>query len=163
VGQNLGARQPRAAAHVGWVALGLGCATMTIMGVLFFVFAPEMFHFFSPHDHQQPIVDAGVPILRLVAFAMPPLSCIIVFTGALRGAGDTRFPILLTWIGFLVIRMPLAYLLTRDVVDFGSLGTVPGWNLGLMGAWIAMFADLTIRGLLFLWRFTSGRWKLVRV
>jgi MATE family, multidrug efflux pump len=163
VGQNLGARKPQAAAHAAWVALGLGCLTMTIMGILFFIFAPDLFRVFSPHAHQQPIVDAGVPVLRLVAFAMPPLSAIIVLTGALRGAGDTRFPILLTWIGFLVIRMPLAYLLTRSVVDLGSLGSVTGWNLGLMGAWIAMFVDLTIRGILFLWRFVSGRWMMIRV
>jgi MATE family, multidrug efflux pump len=122
-----------------------------------------MLHFFSPYAHQEPIVEAGVPILRLVAFAMPPLSSIIVLTGALRGAGDTRVPILLTWTGFLVIRMPLAYLLTRSVVDLGALGSVRGWDLGLIGAWIAMFADLLIRGLLFFARFLSGRWKMVKV
>jgi Na+-driven multidrug efflux pump len=94
---------------------------------------------------------------------MPPLSCIIVLTGVLRGAGDTRFPILLTWIGFLAIRMPLAFVLTRSVVDLGALGTVPGWNLGLIGAWIAMFADLTLRGLMFLGRFVRGKWRGVRV
>ena len=163
VGQNLGARKPQSAAHAAWVALGLGCVTMTIMGVLFFIFAPDLFRVFSPHAHQQPIVDAGVPVLRLVAFAMPPLSAIIVLTGALRGAGDTRFPILLTWIGFLVIRMPLAYLLTRSVVDLGPLGSVIGWHIGLMGAWIAMFVDLSTRGILFLWRFMGGRWMMVRV
>jgi putative MATE family efflux protein len=163
VGQNLGARQPAKAAHSAWVALGLGCVTMSLMGCLFFSFAPDMFRFFSPEKHQQPIVDAGVPILRLVAFAMPFLSSIIVLTGVLRGAGDTRFPILLTWIGFLGIRMPLAFFLTRSTIDLGSLGTIPGWNLGLIGAWIAMFADLTVRGLLFLGRFVSGRWKTVRV
>lgn len=163
VGQNLGARQPGQATHSAWVALGLGCIVMSCMGVLFFIFAPDMFRFFSPEKHQQPIVDAGVPILRLVAFAMPPLSCIIVLTGVLRGAGDTRFPILLTWIGFLAIRMPLAFLLTRSVVDLGPLGSVPGWNLGLIGAWIAMFADLTLRGLMFLGRFMRGKWKGVRV
>jgi putative MATE family efflux protein len=163
VGQNLGARRPQAAAHAAWVALGLGCAVMTLMGVLFFTFAPDMLRIFSPHEHQQPIIDAGVPILRLVAFAMPALSAIIVLTGALRGAGDTRYPILLTWIGFLVIRLPLAYLLTRSEVRLGSLGTVPGWDLGLIGAWLAMFADLLVRGVLFLARFLSGRWKTIRV
>ena len=162
VGQNLGARRPQAAAHAAWVALGLGCAIMTLMGVVFFTFAPDMLRLFSPHEHQQPIIDAGVPILRLVAFAMPPLSCIIVLTGALRGAGDTRYPILLTWIGFLVIRIPLAYLLTRSEVHLGSL-TIPGWDLGLIGAWLAMFADLLVRGVLFLARFLSGRWKTIRV
>jgi len=81
----------------------------------------------------------------------------------LRGAGDARFPILLTWIGFLVIRMPLAFLLTRSSVNLGSLGTVPGWDLGLFGAWLAMFADLLVRGVLFLIRFISGKWKTVKV
>ena len=160
VGQNLGARRPRAAAHAAWVALGVGCLVMTVMGMLFFTFAPDMIRFFTLEER---IVDAGVPVLRLVAFAMPQLSAIIVLTGALRGAGDTRYPILLTWIGFLAIRIPLAYLLTRSVVDLGPLGSVHGWDLGLIGAWVAMFADLLVRGVLFFARFLSGRWKTVRV
>jgi putative MATE family efflux protein len=163
VGQNLGAKRYQAATHSAWVALGLGCLTMSLMGVMFFTFARPMFQFFSPHEHQLPVVDAGVPVLRLVAFAMPALSLIIILSGALRGAGDTRFPILLTWIGFLVIRIPLAYLLTRDTLDLGQLGQVSGWNWGLLGAWLAMFVDLLVRGVLFLWRFMSGRWQLVQV
>lgn len=162
VGQNLGARRPHEAARSARVALLFGCVTMSLMGGLFFALAPDMFRFFSPHEHQHAVVDAGVPVLRLVAFAMPSLSAIIVLTGVLRGAGDTRFPILLTWVGFLVIRLPLAYLLTRDSVDLGAF-TVPGWNLGLYGAWVAMFADLNVRGVLFLIRFAGGRWKTVRV
>jgi len=162
VGQNLGAKRPREAARAARISLLYGCVTMSVMGVLFFAFAPQLFKLFNPFDHQQPIVDAGVPVLRLVAFAMPALSAIIVLSGALRGAGDTRFPILLTWIGFLAIRLPLAYLLTRDSVDVGPFA-VPGWNLGLFGAWVAMFADLSVRGALFLARFAGGRWKTVRV
>jgi putative MATE family efflux protein len=160
VGQNLGAHRPRAAAHAAWVALGVGCAVMAVMGVMFFTFAPNMIRFFTLEER---IVEAGVPILRLVAFAMPPLSAIIVLTGALRGAGDTRYPILLTWVGFLAIRIPLAYLLTRSVVDLGPLGSVHGWDLGLIGAWIAMFVDLLVRGVLFFARFLGGRWKTIRV
>jgi len=57
----------------------------------------------------------------------------------------------------------LAYLLTRSELHLGSLGTVPGWDLGLIGAWLAMFADLLVRGVLFLARFLSGRWKTIRV
>ena len=163
VGQNLGARQPKQAAHITWVALGLGTAIMSVMGLLFYVFAPEMFRFFSPFEHQTPIIEAGVPVLRLVAFAMPPLAAIIILTGALRGAGDTRFPILLTWIGFLLIRIPLAYVLMFPEVNLGSWGSIPGANLGLIGAWIAMFVDLTVRGILFLWRFLGGRWKSIKV
>jgi len=80
-------------------------------------------------------------VLRLIAFAMPPLASCIIFTNALRGAGDTRVPVLFTWCGFFALRIPLAYLLTRDRLDLGPLGTWPGHNLGLFGAWLAMFAD----------------------
>jgi putative MATE family efflux protein len=152
VGQNLGARKPAQAAHSAWVAFALGCGVMTTMGVVFFVLAPQMFALFCPRPEQQPIVAVGVPVLRLVAFAMPSLACCIVFTYALRGAGDTRMPVLFTWIGFLGIRIPLAYLLTGPFV-----------GLGLYGAWLAMFADLLLRGAFFLVRFRGGRWQRIEV
>ena len=72
----------------------------------------------APGDRSRSVLYQRIT-RRHDAFAMPPLSAIIVLTGALRGAGDTRYPILLTWIGFLVVRIPLAYLLTRTV---GILG-----------------------------------------
>ena len=65
--------------------------------------------------------------------------------------------------GFFVIRVPLAYFLTRDRIDLGSWGVWPGWNWGLLGAWLAMFADLLVRGVFFLLRFAGGRWKTMRV
>ncbi len=163
VGQNLGANNPRRAAHSGWTALAQGGALMTFMGAVFFVLAAPMFRFFCPDEGQQPIIDAGVPVLRLIAFAMPALASCIIFTSALRGAGDTRVPVLFTWFGFFALRIPLAYLLTASAIDLGPLGTYPGPNLGLLGAWLAMFADLLVRGVFFLVRFASGRWRHMRV
>ncbi len=163
VGQNLGARRPQEAAHSRWVAFGLGCGVMCLMGAVFFVLAPQMFALNCPHPEQRPAIDVGVPVLRLTAFSMPALASIIVFSYALRGAGDTRVPVLFTWFGFLAIRIPLAYLLTVDGLDLGALGSWPGGNLGLFGAWIAMFGDLLVRGGLFLYRFTSGRWQAIQV
>jgi putative MATE family efflux protein len=163
VGQNLGAHRPAQAARSGWVAFGLGCAMMCVMGVVFFALAPQMFELFCPDAEQRPVIEAGVPVLRLVAFAMPPLACCMVFTYALRGAGDTRVPLLFTWIGFLGVRIPLAYLLTSPSFDWGILGGLGGPNDRLFGAWLAMFADLFVRGGFFLYRFASGRWKTVRV
>ena len=111
-----------------------------------------MFALFCPDPGQRPIIDAGVPVLRLVAFAMPATASAIIFTYALRGAGDTRVPVLFTWFGFLGVRLPLAYWLTR-----------PELALGLYGAWLAMVADLLVRGTLMLLRFAGGRWQAVRV
>jgi putative MATE family efflux protein len=163
VGQNLGADRPDQAARSGWMAFALGGTVMSLMGAVFFTFAPAMFRLFCPDPGQQPIIDAGVPVLRLVAFAMPALASCIIFTAALRGAGDTRVPVLFTWVGFFAVRIPLAYVLTRERIDLGELGSWPGGNFGLLGAWLAMFADLQVRGLFFMRRFLGGRWQRVRV
>ena len=113
VGQNLGAGRPDQAVRSGWTALALGGMWMACMGAVFFVLAPEMFGLFCPKPEQAPIVAAGVPVLRLVALAQPALASTNIFTAALRGAGDTRVPVLITWFGFFGVRIPLAYLLLR--------------------------------------------------
>jgi putative MATE family efflux protein len=151
VGQCLGARRPDLARRSGWVAFALGGSVMCMMAVVFFVLAEPMFGLFCPRPEQRAIIDAGVPVLQLVAFGMAPCASCIIFTGALRGAGDTRVPVLFTWIGFLGIRIPLAYWLTSSA----------GW--GLLGAWWAMLADLVVRGSFFLVRFAAGRWQSIRV
>jgi putative MATE family efflux protein len=163
VGQNLGAGRPDQAARSGWTAFALGCGAMCTMGLVFFALAPWMFEVYCPDPQQQPIIDVGVPVLRLVAFAMPALASSIIFTAALRGAGDTRVPVLFTWIGFLGVRIPLAYLLALPEIDLGPLGTVAAAHLGLFGAWLAMFADLLVRGAFFLGRFAGGKWQAMRV
>lgn len=152
VGQNLGAKQPVHAARDAWTAFAGGLATMSFMGAVFYAFAPELFAVFSPQQDRDLVIAAGVPALRLVAFAMPAVACTIIITSSLRGAGDTRVPVLFTWVGFLGVRIPLAYWLTS-----------PGVGLGLMGAWWAMFADLYVRATLLVLRFASGKWKTIRV
>jgi putative MATE family efflux protein len=152
VSRSLGMKRPDLAARGAWSAFGLGMLVMTLMGVIFFSCARLMFEVFCPNPADEPVINAGVPVLRLVAFAMPILASTIVLTAALRGAGDTRVPAVITWVGFLGVRLPLAYYLTR-----------PELGLGLFGAWIAMVADLYVRGGLILWRFSIGRWKSIRV
>jgi MATE family, multidrug efflux pump len=163
IGQELGAGRPARATHAGWVACACACGIMSFMGAVFFLLAEPMFALFCPQPEQQPIIVAGVPVLRLIAFAMPPLACTIVFTQALRGAGDTRVPVLFTWVGFFVVRIPLAYWLALPDFDLGPWRPIPGCNLGLLGAWLAMFADILVRGAFFLYRFISGSWQRMRV
>ena len=94
-------------------------------------------------------------MLRIVAFALPFLATLNVLNGALRGAGDTRWPWIIVLVGYLGIRMPLTYWLTWPVAG-GGLG------LGLRGAWLAMFVDLSARGILVAARDSStedGRWR----
>jgi putative MATE family efflux protein len=112
VGQNLGAGRPAQAAYSGWVAFSMGCVMMCLMGAVFFTFAPEMFTFICPHPEQRPVVEAGVPVLRMEAFAEPALASIIIFLYALRGAGDTRVPVLYNSLGLFGVRIPLALIST---------------------------------------------------
>jgi putative MATE family efflux protein len=159
VGQNLGAGRPDRAARSGWTAFALGGGFMSLMGAIFFIFAPQMFGLFCPNPEQRPMIEVGVPVLRLVALAQPFLASANIFTAALRGAGDTRRPVLITWLGLFAVRIPLAYVLT----GVGPLGALCGLHFGLLGAWMAMFADLAVRGLFFLLRFAGGRWRRARV
>jgi Na+-driven multidrug efflux pump len=131
--------------------------------LIFYTFAPQMFALFCPKPEQIPIIEVGVEVLRLVAFAMPPLASAIVFTCALRGAGDTRVPILFTLVGFFVVRIPLAYFLAMPSIDLSYLGQVAGLNYGLYGCWLAMSADITVRGVFFFARFARGAWKSQKV
>jgi putative MATE family efflux protein len=154
IGRALGEKRPDIAAQAGWTALALGAGLMSFMGAIFFVFARPMFAIFNEGEHSEAVIDTGVPVLRLIAFAMPGLAGSIVLTQALRGAGDSRVPVLFTWIGFVGVRLPLAFVLTDPRC---------GIQLGLWGAWLAMFVDIYVRGVAFLVRFASGKWKTARV
>ena len=84
--------------------------------------------------------------MRFLAFFQIPLVMTITYVHALRGAGDTRFPMLMNVLGIFCVRIPLAY--TFGVVLKG----------GLFGAWIGMTSDLIFRSLLAAGRFTWGKW-----
>lgn len=158
VSQSLGQRRPDRAARGGWSAFGMGAGAMTAMGVVFFLLAEPMCKVHTTDEHE---VTLAVGALRLIAFAMPAVAAWIVLTAALRAAGDTRLPVLISWVGFLGVRLPLAVWLTGKMPLGGWEVNGPGW--GLMGAWVAMVTDLYVRGLLFVWRFASGAWKKMRV
>ncbi|WP_435015943.1 MATE family efflux transporter [Tundrisphaera sp. TA3] len=154
-GQYLGAGRPDLAARAGRTAWAIGVAVLMAVGVLLYAEAGAMFHLFL--GGRQPEVTAeGVPVLRIVAFALPGLATLNVLNGALRGAGDTRWPWIIVMVGYLGIRMPLTYWFTLGP-ESGGLG------LGLRGAWFAMLADLTLRGVLVAARYLHGGWKTARV
>lgn len=151
VGQSLGARRPILAERYGWKSFLISTAVLSAMGLFFLASADLLVAIFSRADASAVRVQ-GATALRLVALGMPALSASIVLTGALRGAGDTRGPLIYNTIGMLAFRVPLAYALTGGVV-----------SLGLMGAWIAMVVDLYVRGILSLLRFRAGAWTRLDV
>jgi putative MATE family efflux protein len=146
VGQGLGADQPERSRRDGYLSQRLAIGLMSLMGVVFFVFAAPILDVFIDDPE---VVNLGVWPLRLVAFSQPALATLLVLSGGLRGAGDTRATLMITALGLWGVRVPLAMLLTGP--------------LGLLGAWIAMGVDLDLRGLGMFLRFRSGKWAQVKV
>jgi putative MATE family efflux protein len=145
-GQFLGARDYRRAGRSVLVACLASGSLLTGAGLLLFFGADRLVHLFLGAD-QGGVLAIAPALLRIVSIAMPPLALVQVFTGALRGAGDTRWPLAFTFIGFLGVRLPAAYLLAIH------------WGWGIKGAWYAMVADVLVRCALVSYRFARGGWK----
>ena len=105
-----------------------------------------------------------VQLLQLVSFSMPSLALMIILNGALRGAGDTRWPLLFTFVGLICIRIPLAYWLAKDQIHLPVFDLViDGWGMGIIGAWYAMLVDVVVRSLMIAGRFWQGGWQHIQV
>ena len=152
-GQYLGARDEARARRSVWCAALACLGLMTVAAGLFLLYADGLAAWFTGGIGAQPDVAALTGrLVRIVAFAQPPLALLMVVTGGLRGAGATRLPLAVNFLGLIAVRLPLAVALAWPAD--GSAG-VAGWGLGAVGAWYAMAADLTLRGLalagLFAW------------
>lgn len=150
-GQFLGARSEARATQSTAVACMLGAAVMSAGGLVLFFGSEMLVRLFVRGDAPDVIAQA-VPLLRIVSFAMPVLAVSMVLSGALRGAGDTRWPFVFTLISMLGVRIPGAYLLTQA-----------SWGLGVSGAWYAMIGEIFTRGTLVTARYLQGAWKKIEV
>jgi putative MATE family efflux protein len=162
VGQSLGANNPERAVRATLTASGMAIAIMSTSGMLFFLFGERFAEFFS----REPSATTRLTgeLLKIVAISCPFLAVLQVVSGALRGAGDTTWPLTITLLGLILVRIPGAMWLAWSEVPIPLVGlTIPGWGWGVHGAWIAMVTDVGIRSLLIAGRFASGRWKQVTV
>ena len=141
VGQSIGAGQRLLTKSFAYMSVSLGIGVMTFMGILMWVFAPEMMTLMSPVEE---IIAQGTEILRIEAWAEPMFAAAIVCNGVFIGAADTLKPAIMSLTSMWCVRLTLAAYLARDY--------------GLRGVWTAMAIELTFRGLLFLTRLFRGRW-----
>jgi putative MATE family efflux protein len=162
-GQYLGARDLVRARHSIVMACAVASAIMVAAGVVFYVAATPLASFFLG-DRPGLVVPLAAQLLRVVAFAMAPLALVMVLTGALRGAGDTRWPLALNLIGVILVRVPLAIYLAHDAITLPLLGmTISGAGLGVVGAWYAAVIDIIARALLLIGRFRHDAWQRIEV
>ena len=137
VGQSVGARRIAEGAAAARVATRWAVIWMSAMAVLLIVFAPRVIGLFSADPA---VIAAGVPGLRVLALTQPFWAVLFVQAGALRGTGNTRFPLLVTGASIWAA-VGLAYVLLET---FGG---------GLVTIWAAFLALAPVMAGLMWWRF----------
>lgn len=144
VGQALGAKKPDLAKRYAWrtVAVGLVVMFITMIGLYFFA-NPLVRIINSDAD----VVVLAEKCLKIVAFVQPVQVVTWVLAGALRGAGDTKWPFYATLLGNWLVRAA------------GSLLCIYVFHMGLAETVICMCLDQVVRAVLMIYRFRQGKWQ----
>ena len=144
-GQFLGASNPVAAYKSGYQAAGMTMLAMSLSGLLLAFFAEPIAWFFIQDEE---VVKFAVIFVWIFAMAQPFMALEFSLGSTLRGAGDTRSPLVITIIGLLVIRVPIAFLL---------------YYLEMPVQWIfaTLIIDYFVKGILLITRYRSKRWMKV--
>lgn len=147
VGQRLGAGDPEGAARSGWRAMWLSIASMTAIGAI--VIATANYTASLMIDDPE-VIRLTVVFIYILGAVQPLMAIEAALGGALRGAGDTRFPMLTTLCGLVLVR--------------GSVAAL-GAYLGLSVEWIfaALIADYIVKASMLVWRFKRDRWKSITI
>ncbi len=147
VGQGLGAGDPHFSRKAGWESTGMAMVLMTAMGLLFIVFAHWIAALFI--DDKQVIANT-VQFMYALAAAQPLMAIDWTITGALRGAGDSRFPLYGSLAGFYGMRLFLTILI---------------WYQGgnIIWIWWSLLADYVVRSAVKVRRFQTGKWATIEV
>lgn len=143
MGQSIGKRRFDMAAIYMRRTRNLGILTSFILMAGMILFNEQIIGLYK---NDPDILRLGAPILILLAGSQPFQADQFITAGGLRGAGDTRFPAIVTAVTVLGARTVICWILIRA-------------GLGLWGAWIALVADQLMRTVLMALRYHSGRWK----
>lgn len=105
---------------------------MGSVGLVLFFFPEYLVQIFT---RDREVIKYASSVLRIIAIIQPLLATANVMSGSLRGAGFSKIPMIFSGVGMWFIRIPLAYLLGVKL------------NLGLVGAWIAMAIDISLKAI----------------
>ncbi len=148
VGQNLGAKRPDLSMMFGKIGQRLSMLAGLMLGVFFVVFREPLILLFNDDPA---IVSMGSIIMLIVAATCLVQSTQVVMSGCLRGAGDTKFVAMSSFISIAAIRPAMSYILCYPL------------GLGVVGAWLGLFGDQFLRMILNTIRFYSGKWSTIRL
>jgi putative MATE family efflux protein len=148
VGQNLGAGHPDRAEKSVWRSAFLNMLFLGSIGVVFLIFAKPIIGFFTSDPE---VLRNGIQCLQIVCLGYAFYAYGMVIGQAFNGAGDTKTPTIINFVGFWLFQIPLAYSLAL-LLDIGSPGVYAAISIAESG--IAIAAILIFR---------KGKWKTVKI
>lgn len=148
VGQNLGAAEPERAEQSVWTASRYNVIFMSVLGLVFMVFAPQIVGLFTDNEE---ILRYGISCLRILGVGYPMYAVGMIVIQAMNGAGDTRTPSILNFIVFWLTQIPLAYWLATTV------------GMGPNGVFLAVVVSESALTVLAVIVFRRGNWRMQQV
>jgi Na+-driven multidrug efflux pump len=145
VGQNLGAGDHDGATESGWRSLRYALVSMVALGIAILAGARPLAGFMIDDPE---VIAYTVAFIYILGAVQPLMAVEFALGGALRGAGDTRYPLKATMAGLLGMRCVLA-------VAFALAGFSVQW------VYAALVGDYALKALMLTRRFRSGRWRTV--
>ncbi len=149
VGQHLGAGQPAEATRFGWRSNAGAMAVMGAVGLSIIAAARPLAGMFGAAGAET--VELTVQFIYILGAVQPLMAVEFAIGGALRGAGDTRFPLVAILTGLFVFRLGSAFALQTF------------FEPTIVQVWMCLISDYAVKALMLAWRFGSGRWQHVRV
>lgn len=143
VGISLGEKRPDLSIVYGKVCQRMSFLTCFAMFFIFIFLGKPMVGVFTTNAEIIDITSHIFIVMGMIVFAQ---SSQMIFSGCLRGAGDTRYTAVISLITIVFMRPILAWFLMYQM------------GLGLFGAWAGLFADQYLRLFLTMRRFSSGKW-----
>lgn len=143
VGKALGEKNTQRAVETGYGATFLGLTWGIFSGIVFLLFPNPILKVFTP---DMVVIEAALLAMIWAGFNQPFLNSFIVMSGALRGAGDTRGVMFITFIRLWVLFVPLTYLFISRI------------GYGVEGLWMAEITSLALSGIVLFRRFAGKSW-----
>lgn len=158
VGQYLGAGSREMAGRAVLWCTALASGFMGVVGTLFVLVPDSIVGLVTT----QPAHLKLAPTLIMIAgFVQIPFAVSIVMRSALRGAGDAKAVMVIVWVCTYLVRTPLSLILAGVAIPLWSgrvIPAVPGLEPSLALLWVALCAEVVIRGVVLAARFAQGRW-----
>ena len=148
VGQYLGSGQPSMARRAALTCLAYGASIMCTIGALFILIPGTLVLMVT---NEPVFVESVPPLLHVVGWAQLGFATAMILSGAMRGAGDTRTTMMITFVSTYLIRLPVVW----------WLGMIQGCSLWVV--WLVISLDLMLRGAMFAGYFLTGKWQKAKV